>query len=244
MTKLISLASYDASKSLALSGLSIKRSHIQEVLAAMLGYRTYAALSLEEQDDSLEFHLDDAEMLVLNKPAAQQRAGEMCTDQDDVALIVQECVSAIRAAAPVQVYDGLDYFYDDYARELLVDTVNNSDEVAAAMSETNAYFDSEAELPYEVPVTEDLWAARTTWSIEAGGDMKGGHDIDSDRMFAGDTLNCSAKLTFDKAGRAGLILVESDAAAGVDESWREPDDGRYYDEAESEDLSDLGSPEM
>lgn len=244
MTKLISSASYDASKSLAQIGHSIKRSHIQEVLAAMLGYRTYAALSVEEQDESLEFHLDDAEMLVLNQPAAERRANEIGVDPDAVPALVQACVFAIQGTAQAHVHAGLDHFYGDYAREALVDAVTSSEDVVAAMAETNAYYDSEADLPYARPSTEDLWEARTVWSIEANGDMKGGHDIDSDRMFAGDTLNCHAKLTFDKAGRAGLILVESEASAGVDESWREQDFDDYDDEGELVDLSDLGSSSL
>lgn len=244
MTTLIRSASFDASKSLALVGHSIKRSHIQEVLAAMLGYRTYAALSVEEQQDILEFHLDDAEMLVLNQPAAEQRAREIGIDQGAVTALVQACVSAIRDTAPMRVHNGLDDFYDDYARDALIDAITNSDNVAAAMAETNAYFDSEAELPYEAPATMDLWEARTEWSIETHGAIKGGHDVDSDRMFAGDTLNCRARLTFDKAGRAGLILFESDASAGVDESWREVDDEDYDDEGEPADLSDFGRQEF
>jgi len=91
------------------------------------------------------------------------------------------------------------------------------------MSETNAYFDFEANLPYETPTTDGLWAARTEWCIEANSDMKGGHDTKSDCMCARDTLNCRGKLTFDKAGRAELIFLESEGSAGVDESWRERD---------------------
>ncbi|WP_402721297.1 hypothetical protein [Janthinobacterium rivuli] len=236
MTKLINVASHAVSKSLVKDGKSIKRSHIQEVLAAILGYQTYAALSVEENDDSLAYHLDDAEMLVLNPPAGARRAHAL-----DVAApgLIEACIAALQNVAPVRVYEDLDQFYDDYAREELVDTITNSDDVSAAMSETNAYFDSEANLPYETPATDDLWAARSEWCIEASGDIKGGHDTESDRMFAGDTLNCRGKLTFDKAGRAGLIFLESEGSAGVDESWREQD--FEYDEAQE---ADLGIPEF
>lgn len=236
MTKLISVASHAASKSLVQDGQPIKRSHIQEVLVAILGYQTYAAFSVEENDESLEYHLDDAEMLVLNPPAGERRAHAL-----DVAApgLIAACIAALQDVAPVRVFADLDHFYDDYAREELVDTINNSDDVSAAMSETNAYFDSDANLPYETPATDDLWAARSEWCIEASGDMTGGHDTESDRMFAGDTLNCRGKLTFHKAGRAGLIFVESDGSAGVDESWREQD--FEYDEAQE---ADLGIPEF
>jgi hypothetical protein len=100
----------------------------------------------------------------------------------------------------------------------------SADDVSATISETDAYFDdAPPQVPDEVPATEDLWSARTDWSIEARGDLKGRHDADSDRMFSGDTLNCRGKLTFAKAGRAGLIFMEAEGSAGVDERWREDD---------------------
>jgi hypothetical protein len=42
-------------------------------------------------------------------------------------------------------------------------------------------------------------------------------------MFNGDTLNCSAKLTYDKAGRSGLIESNSEAYANRDDSWSDQD---------------------
>lgn len=244
MTKLISAASHAASKSLAPAGpvfKPIKRSQIQEVMAAMLGYHTYAALSLEEQNDSIDLHLDDAEMLVLNIAAAERRAQGLGFDA--LPELVQACVAALRASAPMRVHESMDDFYDSYAREALVDAISSSDDVSAAMSETNAEFESEAYLPIETPDTDDLWEARTEWSIEASGDMKGSHNIESDRMFSGDTLICRGKLMFDKAGRAGLVFVESEGSAGVDETWRERDVDYGGDVAEV-DLADLGSSEV
>jgi|GEM_PF-643541 len=224
MTNLISASSPAASKTLAQTGLafkSIKRSQIQEVIAAMLGYHTYAALSVKEQDNSLDLHLDDAGMPVLNLVGAESRARRLGFDAAPE--LVQACVAALRALAPMRVHENLDDFYDSYARGALADTIPSSDDVSDAMSETNAESDSDANLPNETPDTEDLWEARTEWSIDASGDMEGSHHIESDRMFAGDTLNCRAKLTFAKAGRTGLVLLDVDASAGVDESWREQD---------------------
>lgn len=221
MTKLLSAASYAASKTLSLKGQSIKRSQLAEVLAAMLGYQTYAALTVEERDDSLDYHLDDAEMLVLNTEGAERRANELRVG--DVPGLIHACVSALRSVAAVSVHESLVHFYDEYGREALIDAIANSGDVSAAISETNAFFDSEVDLPYALPVTDDLWSARLEWSIEASGDLKGSHEIESDRMFTGDTLNCYGKVTFIKAGRAGLIFFESEGTGGVDESWREKD---------------------
>jgi hypothetical protein len=222
MTTLVSSAAHAAAKSLSTSGHTLKRSHLSEVVAAMLGYQTYAALSVEEQDSSLKYHLDDAEMYVLDLPAGEQRARALGLSAPSA--VVKACGNALRDAAPhASVYDGVSDFYDSYAREALEDTISSSDEVANAMAETNAYFGESPELPIEAPYTENLWEARTDWSIEAQGDMNGSHDFDSDRMYAGDTLNCNGKLTFSKAGRAGLIAEASEASGGVDHEWQMQD---------------------
>lgn len=221
MTNIISAAAYAASKALAQHGRSIQRSHVTEVLAAMLGYQTYAALTVEERDENLEYSLDDAEMLVLNLASAEQRAKVIGVSF--ASELIQACVLAMRNVTTIPVYEDLPQFYDDYAREQLIDVILSSDDVSAAMSETNSSFDSYPELPEEVPESDDLWAARVEWVIEAGGILCGSHDMESDRMFAGDTLNCYGKLRFNKAGRAGLILLDAEGGAGVEDSWREND---------------------
>lgn len=53
--------------------------------------------------------------------------------------------------------------------------------------------------------------------------MHDSHDFDSDRIFTGDTLSCRGRLTFAKAGRAGLISTDGEGYAGVDDSWQMQD---------------------
>lgn len=221
MTKLISAASHAASKALALSGHSVKRSRVSEILSAMLGYQTYAALTTEDNDPSLEYCLGDAERLVLNPDAGQLRAQELGVAP--ISGIVQACALALQTVAPMPVHEDIDQFYDEYGREALADAIGSSDDVSSAMAETNAYFGGEPDMPEEMPYADDLWKSRVEWNLVARGKFKGDHDFDSDRMFSGDTLSCEATLMFVKAGRAGLILVEADAGAGVDDSWRDQD---------------------
>ena len=218
MTEFVSSTAYAAAKFMALSGHTIKRSHISEVLAAMLGYKTYAALVVEENDDDLEYHLDDAEILVLNQPAGEQRAQALGIDP--AFKLTEVCYMTLKSSAAVRVFKGVDDFYDSYGREALADAISSSEDVSSAMAETNADFGDDAELPVETPPAENLWEARDVWEIAVEGVMRGDHDIDSDRMFAGDTLDCYGKLTFDKAGRAGLIATDSVGYARVDDSWR------------------------
>lgn len=56
MATFLAPAAYAASKSLAAQGLSAKRSHLSEIIAALLGYRTLAALTAEELDPGLNYH--------------------------------------------------------------------------------------------------------------------------------------------------------------------------------------------
>lgn len=236
MKAILRAASFEASQAVALRGLNLQRSHVSEVLAALLGYRSYSALVVEEADASKTYHLGDAEMLVLNQSLAAWRLGSLrLTDEN---LILEACSEALKTSeSQIRVFVDIDDFYDSYAREALSDTIQGSDDVAAAMSDTNALFLNEPELPEETPAVGNLWESLESWEIAAQGDLRGKYDIDSDRMYTGNILNCWAKLTFAKAGRAGLILMDSEATGGVDLSWQEEDraaEAEYWASQEKE----------
>jgi hypothetical protein len=89
---------------------AIKRSHLAEILAAMLGYQNYAALVVEEGDGSLDHHLDDAHMLVLNQPAAMRRAESLGLGA--IPGLIQACLSAVQSSGPMPVHENLGQFYD------------------------------------------------------------------------------------------------------------------------------------
>jgi len=218
MTTLVSSTAYAAAKFMASSGHTIKRSHISEVLAAMLGYQTYAALVVEENDSDLGYHLDDAEMLVLNQFAGEQRARTLGIDT--TSKLIEVCFMTLKSTTTARVYKDVNDFYDSYGRQALAEAISSSGDVSSTMAETNADFYDDPDLPVETPQTENLWEARSVWEIAVEGTMHGSHDIESDRMFTGNTLDCYSKLTFDKAGRAGLIATDSEGYARVDDSWR------------------------
>lgn len=223
MTTLVTSAAYAASKTLAPFGSTSTRSQLSEVIAALLGYQTYAALGIEEANASLAYHLDDAEILVLDKPSAEKRATAIGIA--NVSAVVQTCIDAITSAVgpDISVFVGIDDFYDSYARDRMVQAATSPDEVSSAMAESNADFDGDPEFPDKTPATDNLWQARAEWTIEADGDWGGSYDPDADRMFNGDTLNCSAKLCYDKAGRSGLIESNSEANAHREDSWADDD---------------------
>ncbi len=233
MTDIVKTAAYAASKSLGPYGSGIKRSHLSEVLAAMLGYRTFSALAMEEKDSELEFHLDDAELLVLNQAMAEQRALELRISSLREAM--QACLGALMAAAEsksIAVYVGAEDFWNSYARPRLASAISSSREVMSAMSETNADFNDDPELQDWMPSLADLWTATDMWSISAEARMEGEHDFRNELDFMGDTLECDAELFFEKAGRAGLRFAHSRCGATVDDSWHL--EGFYDEEDETE----------
>jgi hypothetical protein len=214
----ISSAAYAASQTLVARGLVVKRSHLSEVIAALLGYRTYAALSTEEADTQLEYHLDDAEVIVLNEPLGATRCEELAVPIEAVA----DCIEAFKGSTLTPVFAGVSQFFDLHARELLENGIYDGEYVSGVMAESNASFSDNPDID-EGDQSGDLWQSTTHWEIEGYGKLVGSYDPDGDRMFNGDTLDVWGKLIYKKAGRAGLIFDELEEGASADDSWRDED---------------------
>lgn len=227
MSELVRSAAFLAARGLSARSSPVKRSHLSEVIAAALGYRTFAALVLEENDTSLNLHLTDAEVVVLNAEMATARCLELMPEMATSVAVatVDTTFGAIEQAANGSFagFRGVADFYDSYAREELIQAVESSNDVADAMAESNADFSSEPYFPEASPVVSDLWPARNLWSIEAAGVWSGSYDPNGNRMFNGNSFNCFARLTYKKAGRAGLVFDESEAGASSNDAWRDQD---------------------
>lgn len=215
--KLVSSAAYAASQAMCRRGVNISRSHLSEVVAALLGYRTLAALYVEESDQNLDYHLDDAERLILNIPLGLVRASSIGLSE----IAVHSCVEALKVVATVPVHSGISDLYDGYAREMLELAIAEGDSTAMATAESNASFEEGPYMEDEATTSGDLWEAPTEWSIEATGTMSGEYDPDSDRMYNGHSMDVWGKLLFFKAGRAGLIYIECEDGASPDDTWRD-----------------------
>ncbi|MBA4344483.1 MAG: hypothetical protein C0423_20275 [Methylibium sp.] len=227
MSELVRSAAFQAAQNLSSRSLKLGRSHLSEVVAAALGYRTFAALGIEENDPDLDLHLGDAELIVLNVKMARQRCLELdpAMSSSTADAVVNAVVGAVRQAGHerIAVFRGVDDLYDSHIREAMVDAVESSEEAADATAGSNAQFSSSPSFPDATPEVGDLWVARSSWSIESSGVWHGAYDPEGDRMFNGDTLNCFARLTYRKAGRAGLVFDEADVGAGANDDWRDQD---------------------
>lgn len=225
MSNYVRSAAFAASEVLGSQGRTVKRSHLSEIVAALLGYRTYAALMADEADASREYHLDDAEIFVLNVPLGTSRSAELGLQDGAVGhLVVQACIDALKSSSSqAGVYESVADLYSSHAQEALAEAIYDSDDVAGAMAESNASFPDEPEMESTCRATSDLWTARDEWTLEADGVMTGEYDPEGDRMFNGNALNCRGWLKYHKAGRAGLVFAGAGGFGGVDNSWRDQD---------------------
>jgi len=220
MKSQISSAAHGAAKVVTARGLPVKRSHLSEIIAALLGYRTFAALSLEENDGSLEHHLDDAERIVLNLPMGQERCNELGVHAD----VAEICAEVFKISNVIDVHFGVPELYDSYVREMMEQALYDSEEAADAMSESNASFPDYPDV--EMGKTSgDLWQSRDDWSMTVNGTLTGEYDPEGDRPYNGNEVWVGCVVFFAKAGRAGLIFLDSDASGGD----REPHDWQLDD---------------
>jgi hypothetical protein len=215
--KLISSAAFAASQALAGQGLRVARSHLTEVLASLLGYKTLAALQVEESDPTLDYHLDDAERLVLDRPAGMARAEALGLPET----AVTACIDALKATAEIPVHTGVSDLYDEHVREELEQIIADGESTAMATAESNGSFPDAPYLDDEPITSGDLWASAAEWSIEASGSLSGEYDPEGDRMYNGHEFDVWGKLLFAKAGRAGLIYLDSEEGASADDDWRD-----------------------
>lgn len=219
-------AAFKAHAALKKAGLTFPRSQASEVLAAALGYRTYAALAKENADTTLNLHLADAEHVLLSLELAVTRVREMAlsTEEDGIKKIAEIVVETTLAEWP-NVHAGVKGFVDDHLLERLIDEMTNAPETSDAQAESNADFPYMMDVEDVDPETEDVWSTRDAWSASASGTMSGDYGPDSERVFNGDKVSCSATIFYLKAGRGGLVYdtMEISAAAG---DWGDEDDYR------------------
>ncbi len=207
MPEILRRARHRASKVLPTQGLSAKASHVGEIMAALLGYRTYAALTQEYSDPSVRLVLEDAQVLVLNKPAGLARAQSVLDVLNNAQqqAVVTCCIDSLTECADRAVFVGLDDLYDSWLREAIAQAIYDAEEVIQS-----AHVFAWPQLPHETPITVDLWTSSQEWKIEAIGTMSEMSDGDDDnepvRLSPTATVAVRGGFFFQKAGRAGLVV--------------------------------------
>lgn len=189
--------------------------HVHQLLAAGLGYASYASYKASGE----ETHgLEGADYLILDVEGIDERATGL--GYGDLGPVITESIVAVIKAdpEPPQVFLDQQEFIDDVVCGFANDLAMNDDNVSNAAAETNAYFSDTSIEATEAP--EPLKESREFWEVPIGGNVL--MDQDEDKPFCGDTILVKGVVRIWKTGRVCLADdMELDIGAGVDDSYYE-----------------------
>ncbi|CEL29307.1 hypothetical protein [Pseudomonas fluorescens] len=200
MKSILSPVSLHAQALLSAKGIEIKHSTLLQILAALLGYETYAALMKEEGDQSLDLHLVDADFLIMNLPLGETRASRLCDYPKEV---VVECIEALERMLPASIFTSIESFYSKHGIEAVAAALDDRDLLAKQVG-------SAWSLKGKLMVTgnftcdESVWTARETWTL------KGEAFWESNGKRSTNEKKPIGLVVYRKAGRGGLITNTSD----------------------------------
>ncbi|MDQ3286900.1 MAG: hypothetical protein M3Q42_01325 [Pseudomonadota bacterium] len=218
----ISTVAFQARDALRSSGVNIPHSNALELVAASIGYGTYAALKLNPSLDGDDL-FPVAEHVVLQADALEQRLQDLGLEKQ----LTQAVSMAIRDAFTREVHDHdrscqfhtsmsdfQDFIFQDVQEQAYED--NN---VSDAYAETNAYMDEFYANGYEF---NTLAKSDEEWTLVATGTHTG--EVDEDRVYYGHAGNFTATYTFKKDGRSGLVLQDLEFGLDFERSYDRDDE--------------------
>lgn len=189
-------------------GVHCPRTHIHELLASLLGYRTYAALNSTSSDLT---SLVQAEEIVFHKQLAASRAEEIGESSIVVEACLRGLIRALEGRGP-RVHDGLLTFMVHTQHQPVLD----DETVRSVMNSDDWEYGHIAwDLPQLVYEESHLWDSREQWSYRASFNIW--CEDDDHSCVAG--IGILATMTYTKVGRAGLRLVRSEIQTS--EPWRQ-----------------------
>ena len=206
MTDFVKTAAFAAKKSLALKGIKVQHGVALEIVAAFLGYRTYAALVADLSSQSLKYHLADAEVIVLDLEGGGTRLVQLELLQ---AFIIQDFIDAIVDSRD-SVYPCLPDFFDSYAQCELDDVILSNEDVFEAVERATGSEPFSVEVDERWSFSDPLWTSVDTWEISCIGTVDGlAERASPDNDSEAGEVRCSGWIEFAKAGRAGLRFQRS-----------------------------------
>lgn len=200
MASILSPLSLYAQTALSTNGIEIKHSTLLQILAALLGYETYAALKHEEDDQNLDFHLMDADFFILNISLGETRASRLCDYPEKV---VVECIEALNRMLPAPVFTSIESFYSKHGNDAVAAALDDRDLLTKQVDST---WSPKGKLVITGNFTcdETVWTAREIWTL------KGEAFWESDGKLSANGKTPIGIVVYRKAGRGGLISNTSD----------------------------------
>lgn len=217
----ISTVAYQARSALRSLGMPVVHVSALELVAASIGYGTYAALKLDASLD-VEDLFPEAEHVVMQADAVKWRLKDLGLDEQmasTVSLAIRDAFAQNVQAKenPCHFYTSMDDFRDFIFQDVQEQAAGDS-HVADAYAETNAYIDEFYTNDFEF---EPLAKTDEEWTLLASGSHTG--ELDEDRPYSGHAGNFTAIYTFKKDGRCGLVLLDLEFGVDFDRSYDRDD---------------------
>jgi hypothetical protein len=187
----ISSFSYSVRQRLRHAQVSITLGHVHQAVAAVFGYRSYAAY-MASQDEP--HHLRSVRHLIAASDLFAERMRHLGQDPAQVAPAIAD---ELRQRYPqLALHESVEEFAQSIENNV-EGIIANSEEFSAAMAETNTAGLPWFSLEYEPEVPIDT--AKDQFVLTASGSAS--LEQDEDRPFSGDELDVSARIVSEKLGR-------------------------------------------
>ena len=199
------------------SGGAFKLSHLHEVLAAALGYKSYAAYKASTEEASL---FDGAQHIVTDGELLAKRMATLGHADPESADAMEDAIKrAFQTRLPnVKVHSDLDDLKSEIYADV-VDAIENSGSYSGEIAMTNAYGgDFDVEMEEVCPIQ----TYQKEWTLSASGTST--LEQDPDNVYHGHVIDVTARAVFQKLGRRVLGEMDVDeVGAGIQEDLPEED---------------------
>lgn len=198
----------------------VKLGHAQQLVAAVLGYKSLAAHQAAVASGDESPQLDAARHIVLNLPLLMERAQELAlTDPPQTLLLLvratfEHCVPAASVHASEEELG-------DAVRAYIDSTILNHEKTAGQMAGTNNDGIQEVYVPFDFCMA-DLPAPGEPLELELQGHVS--MVVDTERPYSGHRINVEAQLVLERIGRSALAAPLCNLTrARLDYAWGDDD---------------------
>lgn len=219
MTIGISDLAHSVRKNSTSAGVPVQLGHAQQLVAAALGYKSFAAYQAAQGAAQEPPHLDDVHHVVLDYDMLDERAGELGAAPAPSQL--RELIGdAFKVRAPHALIHASHASFDTYVREHVDQVVIEDGDVNSEMAGAN--YDGIDEVYFDFEVESNTIPVGSTLDIDLDGHV--GLGIDTERPYSGHIVNVEGTLSVARSGRRCFGSVDCEVTkASLDTNWGDDD---------------------
>ncbi len=181
------------------AGFSLRRGQVQQLLAALLGYNSLAALQASQEEQP---GIAGADHVVANAALLTQRSLELGTSEDEAHTLCDLTIAGLELIGQrqLEVHTSEDEFVESVLIPFVERDVTNDGAVSSEMAMTNAYVNHiyvEADNPERL-----AGGGSDTWSVGIAGTVY--MDSDPEKPFWGDRVRFEGDVSYWRVGRMCL----------------------------------------